>query len=153
MEKLQKPVTTHNKLANGTQSTETLTWEEEKVYKTDEMCSVTRETLWHWTKSKKILTRQWGEKSKTSKLFSKLCLLFWGGGGFLHFCFYLECCSKIRKKKNIFFYSGKKNLSTERFCCALPASSCRHYWVLLHHSCVHSERLFSPQKAKAKCLK
>lgn len=43
VEKLQKPVTRHNKLENGTQSAETLMWEEEKVKKTDERHMVTRE--------------------------------------------------------------------------------------------------------------
>lgn len=37
VENLQKPVTAHNKLANGTQSAETLMWEEEKVSKMDKM--------------------------------------------------------------------------------------------------------------------
>lgn len=43
VENLQKPVTAHNKLANGTQSAETLMWEEEKVSKTDKMHRVTGE--------------------------------------------------------------------------------------------------------------
>lgn len=142
-----------NKLANGTRRTETLTWEEEKINKRDEMGDKSIE-MWHCgttkSKSQDYKKRKKCEKSKTwTVVFFILLFCFEGRVALYIFDFLESAAGKYREKKRkcFFFLSEKRQFLSVL---PLPASSCHH--EPLHHSCVHSERLFSPQQVQAKYL-